>query len=400
MARRIAIPSKDVQVKIVGPTDALTVPRVQRLTMTADRPSTDIDELGNRLHAGTIEDIPAITVTFQAMDVGMKLVSVLTGVDYATFPDGSGVSLTEAKELDVIVQVKNDTIEDYVKMAHARKCTIRDFTLTYSVDAESTEEYTAVGTQKRWFKNDVIVEKFTTGTTSFTLSETPVVLKNGDFAISVILDEVYLEEAASGVSPVTGEYEVSGTTLTTFDTRTNQLIAIYQAIPAGVNWADISDATMPAAIRGTDQPVLLKAGGIDRVQSVSLNGAYNPEAVREMGNRDIVGYQSQNMTVNGTITVLDTDTELIALLTTGSLNPADTEFAVSEFTASGISLEIQFQDPADKVLPYTILKTVYVPQITVTSEGFTSNVNQNAQQTFDIKSFDGNIIMYKGERVA
>lgn len=395
MARRIAIPSKDVQVKIVGPTDALTVPRIQRLTMTADRPSTDIDELGNRLHAGTVEDIPAITVTFQAMDVGIKLVSILTGNDYSAFP-ASGVSLTDIKDIDVIVQIKNDTVEDYVKMAHARRCVVRDFTLTYSVDAESTEEYTVVGTQKRWFKNDVVAEKFSTGTTSFTLASAPVQLKNGDYGISVILDEVYLEEVAA--APSTGEYTISGTSLTTGDSRTSQLIAIYQATPAGTNWSDIADSTMPAAIRGTDMPVLMKAGGIDRVQSVTLNGAYNPEAVREMGNRDIVGYQTQNLTVNGTVTVLDTDTELIALLTTGSINPADTEFAVSEFTASGISLEVQFQDPADKTSPYTVLKTVYVPQISVTSEGFTSNVNQNAQQTFDIKSFDGDIIIYEGEK--
>jgi len=46
MAKRIAIPSKAVQVKVVGEKDALVLPRVQRLTFNADRPSTDIDELG------------------------------------------------------------------------------------------------------------------------------------------------------------------------------------------------------------------------------------------------------------------------------------------------------------------------------------------------------------------
>jgi len=116
MARRIAIPSKDAQLKIVGPVNALTVPRVQRLSVTADRPSTDIDELGNRLHAGTVEDIPAITTTFQAMDVGLKLFSVLTGKDWDNYP-ASGVSITDMAEVDIVVQIKNDTVEDYVKMA-------------------------------------------------------------------------------------------------------------------------------------------------------------------------------------------------------------------------------------------------------------------------------------------
>jgi len=395
MARRIAIPSKDAQLKIVGPVNALTVPRVQRLSVTADRPSTDIDELGNRLHAGTVEDIPAITTTFQAMDVGLKLFSVLTGKDWDNYP-ASGVSITDMAEVDIVVQIKNDTVEDYVKMAEARKCVVRDFTFTYAVDGESTEEYTVVGTSKRWFKNDVVVEKFTTGTTSFSLGETPVALKNGDDVITAILDGVYLDEVAA--APATGEYSVSGTTLTTGDSRTAQLIVVYQAAPTGTNWSDIDDTTMPAAIRGLDVPVLLSAGGIERVQSVTLNGTFNPEAVSEMGNRDLVGYQLQVPSVTGTITVLDTDTELIALFTTGSLNPADTEFNVTEFTASGIALDIKLQDPGDKVPPYTILKTVTVPEVIVTSEGFTSNVNTNAQQTFDIKSKDGDIIVYEGDK--
>lgn len=400
MARRIAIPSKHVQLKLVGKRDALVIPRVQRLSMTADKPSTDIDELGNRLHAGTTEDVPAVTATFQAMDVGIKLFAVLTGNDYGSYP-ASGVSITDLSEVDMVAHIKGYTTEDYVKMAHARKCTIRDFSFNYSVDGESTEEYTIVGTKKRWFKNDVLVEKFTTGTTSFVLSETPVALKNGDSCISVILDGVYLDEVSG--TPGTGEYSVSGSTITTGDNRQNQLLAVYQASPTGTNWSDISDDTMPAAVRGIDVPVSLAANGIDRVQSITINGTFNPETVREMGNRDVVGYQLQVPSVTGTITVLDTDTELISLFTTGELSPADTEFGISELTAdtpagSGISMEVQIQDPADKTEPYTILKTVYIPSIIITSEGFTSNVNANAQQTFDYKSEDGDVIVYSGSR--
>jgi len=394
MARRIAIPSKAVELKVVGPRDALTFPRVQRLSVTADRPSTDIDELGNRLHAGTIEDIPAITVTFQAMDVGVKLFSVLTGKDATAYP-ASGVSITELKDVDIIVNIKSDTVEDYVKAAHARRCVIRDFTFTYTVDGESTEEYTTIGTKKRWFKNDVIVDKFVTGSTTFTLTQTPVVLKDGNKALSVILDGVYLTEKPS--APGTGEYSISGTSLTTGDARVTQCIAVYQAAPAGLNWTDSTDNTMPAAIRGMDVPVVIGAGGIERVQSVTINGTFNPEAVKEMGNRELVGYQAQIPAVTGTITVLDTDTELIALLTTGQLNPSGiTEFGVSEFTASGIPLIVKLQDPVDKTSPYTVLKTLYMPSISITNEGFTSNVNQNAQQTFDFKSTTGELKIYNG----
>jgi hypothetical protein len=395
MARRIAIPSKHVELKIVGNENALTVPRIQRLSLTADRPSTDIDELGNPLHAGTVEDVPAVTVTFQSMDVGVKLWSVLTGTDWLAYP-ASGVSITEIDEVDVIAQVRNDTVEDYVKMAHARRCVVRDFSFNYSVDGESTEEYTLVGTQKRWFTNDVVVERFGAGAGPFALAESPVTLKNGNECISVIADGIYLEEVASGEA--SGEYSVSGSNVSVGDAVANQVLIVYQAAPAGNNWSDISDVTMPAAIRGLDVPIQIEANGIDRVQSVTLNGAFNPEAVREMGNRDIVGYQIQVPSVTGTLSVLDTDNELISLFTTGQLAPADTEFRASEYTFAGLELDVILQDPADLVEPFDVLKTVYVPELEVTSEGFTSNVNANAQQTFDIKSSTGNLIVYSGAR--
>jgi len=399
MARRLAIPSKAVELKIVGPRDALVVSRVQRLTVTADRPSTDIDELGNRLHAGTIEDIPAITVTFQAMDVGIKLFSVLTGTDASAYP-ASGVSITSLHDVDTIVYIKSDTVEDYVKMAHSRRCVVRDFTFTYTVEGESTEEYTLIGTKKRWFKNDVVAEKFTASPgTSLTLAYTPVALKSGDKALTVTVDGTYFVEVPS--APAAGEYSISGTTVTLGTAYVDYAIAVYQTLPvAGNNWVDTLDNTMPAAIRGNDVPVVIGAGGIERVQSVTINGAFNPTAVKEMGNRDVVGYQSQIPKVTGTITVLDTDTELIALLTTGQLNPSGvTEFSASEFTASGIPLVIKLQDPADITLPYSILKTVYIPSITITNEGFTSNVNQNAQQTFDFSSRTGELKVYQGSGI-
>ena len=395
MARRISIPSKATQLKIVGPADSYTVARIQRLSMTADRPSTDIDELGNRLKAGTVEDTPAITTTFQTFDVGIKLFSVLTGTDPTAYP-ASGVSATALTDVDVIVQIKNANTEDFVKMAHARRCVIQDFTFSYSVEGESTEEYTVIGTQKRWFKNDVIVDRFTTGTTSFSLSETPVTLKSGDECLSVILDGIYLEEVAA--APATGEYTVSGTTLTTSDSRTAQCIAVYQAAPTGTNWADINETDVPAAIRGIDVPIEISANSIARIQSITFNGTFSPEAVKEHGNRDYVGYTTQNLSVNGTITVLDTDTELISLFTTGALAPADTEFGISELTADAITLKVELQDPSDTTVPYTILKTLWVPQVSITSEGFTQNVNNNAQQTFDFKSTTGELIVYSGAK--
>ena len=73
MARRIAINFKEVKPRIVGALGEYPAGRIQRLEMPVNLPTTDIDELGNRDHAGTVTDIPEISITFQAMDVFIQL---------------------------------------------------------------------------------------------------------------------------------------------------------------------------------------------------------------------------------------------------------------------------------------------------------------------------------------
>jgi hypothetical protein len=390
---RLAIASKELQLHLVGDKGSYKAARVQRLNINTDIPVTQVDELGSAQHAGSITDIPAITLTFSAFDVGINLFAVLTGEDQDAYPAG-GVDIEQLTEIDAIMFVRDDDVTDYVKAAHAKRLQIRDFTFTYSVDGESTEEYTAIGSEKRWFKNDVAVDTFTAGTTSFTLSDTPVTLKNGDELLTVILDGKYLTEVPSG--PATGEYSVSGTTLTTFDTRTDTCVAVYQRTFAGSEWTDVSDTEQAVAIRGKDVELKLGVNSMDRVQSVTINGNLNSQPVTEMHNQNILGYQSQVPTVNGTVTVLDTDTELMDLLVTGQPSSGDTEFEITGGCAtSGLALEVVLYDPCDTA---TALKTVYVPSFRTTGDAYTSNVNENASQTFNWESFDAQCIVYSGAR--
>ena len=46
MAKKLAIPSKELQLKIIGPRDAFAASRVQRLTLSSTQPSETKDELG------------------------------------------------------------------------------------------------------------------------------------------------------------------------------------------------------------------------------------------------------------------------------------------------------------------------------------------------------------------
>lgn len=390
MAKRLAIPSDELKLRIVGAYNYLDVPRVQRITFNADVPSTDIYEIGNNTLAGVTTDIPNITLTFNMFDVGIKGFAVLTGNDPAAYP-ALGVDISDLTEVDAIVYVKDASVSDYVKSAHARRLQVQNFTFNYSVDGESSEEYSLIGSSKRWFKNDVVVDRFTTGTNSFTLTQTPIQLNNGNYGLSVILNGQYLTEVTG--APATGEYRIVGTTLTTGDNRTSQALAVYHASPAGNNWAYVDDDTMPAAVRGKDVKIVISAVDVPRVQSVTINGNLNVQAVREMGNDNIVGYQRQVPTVDGTLTVLDTDTELLDLLLNASINSGATEFEIgTECVASGVGMEIRVYDPCDD----SLLKTVYIPELVLTGDSYSSTVNQNASYTLNWKSNTAQCIVYSG----
>lgn len=393
MAQRLAVPSKELQLHIVGPRDRFKASRVQRVSFTAEIPSEDKDELGNSQHVGTAKDTPNVTVTFSAFDVGIKIFAALTGVDADAYP-AQGVDVSALSEVDVILYVKDPVVADYAKSMHGHRLQVRDFTFNYQVDGDSTEDYTAIGSERRYLKYDVVVDKFTSGTTSFTLSQTPLQLNNGNRVLSVTLDGEYLTEVPS--APATGEFSVSGTTLTTFDTRTAQVLVIYHANPAGTNWSDVNDPSMPAAIRGKDVDIMIAANNITRVQSVSINGNLNVQAVKELGNRAVVGYQRQVPTIEGTLTVLDTDTDLISLLSEGVVG-SGIEWQPGEgCTDVALALTIELVDPCDDGANPEVLKTVHLPSITITSDGYTSNVNQNAQVTYNFRSLDAQLIIYSG----
>lgn len=394
MAKPLAIPSKDAQLWVIGSSGKYQAARIQRLAVNTTIPVDTKDELGNPFHAGETKDIPEITVTFSALNTGVKLYSALTGTDANAYP-ATGVDISKLGEVDVAIFVKDPQVQDYLKSIHGRRLQVRDFTYSFSVDGDATEEYTLIGSERRYLKYDVVVDEFTTGTTTFTLTNTPIPLKNGNKALSVILDGKYLDEVAS--SPASGQYAISGTTLTTGNARVNKLVVVYHANPSGNNWTNVGDNSMPASIRGKDTKVTIAANSIPRVQSISINGSLNVQKVSELGNRHVVGYQRQVPTIEGTLTVLDTDNELISLLTTGSISSTDGEFSPGEgCTISGLALKVELVKPCDTSSTPAVVKTIFLPDVTIVGDSYSVNVNGNAEIVFNFRSSDAQLIVYSG----
>ncbi|HAQ02390.1 TPA: hypothetical protein DCQ22_00640 [Candidatus Nomurabacteria bacterium] len=398
MAKRLAVPSKELQLFVIGPLGSFKASRVQKTSFGQDIPSTTVDELGNSLHVGESKDTPNVTLSFSAFDVGIKVFSALTGTDSASYP-GGGVDIAELGEVDAAYFVKDPDTAVFAKSGHGRRLQVRDFSFSYTVDGESTEDYTLIGSEKRWFKYDVVAEEPAGSGVSFTLTETPIQLRNGNYVLSIIADGNYLTEVTG--APDEGEYLANGVgnktiTLNAADTVVSQLIAVYHS-DASTAWADVGDASMPSAIKGKDAVVSILANDIPRVQSVTINGNMQVQGVKQMGSRDIVGYQRQVPTIEGSITVLDTDTDLISLLTYGTIG-SGVEWQPGEgCDATPVALIIELQDPCDTTTaPYTILKSIEIPSITIVGDSYSVNTGGNASSVFNFKSTTGSLIIYSG----
>lgn len=386
MPKRVAVPYKDTKLRIVGPTGDFFAHRVQRLDIPANLPTTTINELGNPQHAGVITDIPEVTATFQAFDVSHKIFSYMTGYTPDTFPV-AGVDVSNLNYVDLIAYIKEANVNEHLKCIHARYMRVTDFTFTYSVDAESTEEYNLAGTEKRYFANDVVVDSGALTAGAMTLTYTPNGLKNGNKLISMIVDGSWLEEGV--------DYSVAGTTVTVSGATTEYALAVYHTQSGVLTWTDISDSSVPIAIRGKNIPIEIGANHMYRVQSVTIRGTFPNTEIKEMGNIAVVGYIADIPDITGDITVMDTDNEIVSLLTTGTINDADGygEFGVSEYEERTLQLDVIIKDPADNA---TVKKTIRIPNMRITSDGTTSNVGGQLTSTFAFTSNDAQCVVYSG----
>jgi len=400
MARRPAISFKNISPRIAGALEEYRPARIQRFEVRGNFPNTDISEHGNNELAGSIFDIPDYTVTLSALDVSIKLFAALTGTDPDAYP-GAGVSINALDTVDIVGDIKSESLMDYVKVIHLRKCRPQSLRFTYSVEGQATEEYTFGASTRFLFTHDVIIDVLDGSSSPQTTSETPEQLRSGNYAVSVMLDGVYLIETTG--APATGEYAVSGSSVSFADTGTTLVVA-YKAAPVGTNWTYIDDSSIPAAISGKDIPIYIYAEDMDsnvlitRVQSVNISVNLRTDPIKEMGNVEVVDYIAQIPEVTGDITVLDTDEELVELFSTGTTASVLTEFRTCDMlTGRNLNLKVRLRDPSDPCSASgTVLKTIYVPGLQLTGESYTSNVGDSLTNTLNFKSSTGNLLVFSG----
>jgi hypothetical protein len=384
MAKKVAVSYRSVKLKIVGPQSQFFAARVQKLDFPTTIPNTVINELGNSQHAGVTTDIPDVTATISAFDVSHKIWATLCGYDPANYP-ASGVNAQSLGYVDLIAYVDDTDVQQMMRCIHAKYMKVTDFTFTYTVGGESTEDYSFGGQEKRYLQNEVMVESGMVAGSSFALAHTPATLKNGNKLLSCIVSGVWLTEGT--------DYSVAGATVTVSGAATNRITAVYHASTDYTTWTDTSDTVDPPAIRGKNIPVVINSNVQKRVQSITIKGTLPNTKVMEMGNVSMVGYTTDVPDITGTISYMDTDNQPIALMATGSQDLTAGEWMPDDMASRKTPIWVKLLDPADNA---TVRKIVYLPNARITGVGTSVSVGGQLTLTYDFTSDDAVCTVFSG----
>lgn len=394
MAKRARVHSRDIQPQIAAPKGLFAAARVQRLDFPMTIPTTNVDELGRRLHVGTTQETPELRVSFEAFDVSHNTFSYLTGYTPATFPV-SGASISAFKNIDVIGQIRNANTGKIVNAIYGKKMAITGMDASFDVRGNSTVTYTAEGNSKKEFSKPVFYDRFTAsgGQVNFGLTYQPAFLtRTSGYIInayhipaSTTDSEGYLTEGT--------DYTVNGTTgNVNFTAAANgdEVWFTYCAVSQD-RYFETLDDTAPAAIQGKYVPVTIAVNNIQRVQSLRLRAAMTAESIMEMGGLGKpVGYETGIPDVTGDMSVLKTDNDLLAILEGVSNTTVENDM---EYAKTTLPLKVQLKNPAN---PSEVLLTYYIPSITVSAEGDDSTVNQSVNETFSFSSTTGEMFVISG----
>lgn len=408
MADIIALQSEKILVLSQG----VVVDRVQSLGIAGNLPSEDIKELGNPVIVDVVRDIPEVTVDIEAFDVNCELITLLQGGDphAATPPTSFPIQVDSFKKVSFLFPVKEVGTTNALKTGIVGNAQINSINYRYSIDGNATESMSFTSDNKFWSDNSAAYESFTqsaTPVTTFNLDNATYGLtiewKTNRRTFVVAVDGVRKTEGTSGqVAAGTADYYINAVGsphVLTFGTAPdvgNVIDILYpcvttQAFGSGVHEAS---AVYPGAIKGKNIPVWISTSKLSRIQSVSFTIDIPSEYIKEMGNIQTVGTVGDTPNVSGEITVLDRDGDIFAKLCNQASLAAAKALSIEDFVET-LSLTVKLLDPDDNS---TVLKTIYLPQITITSEGHTTRVGDRLTQTFSFKNAGGTVpYLYRGD---
>jgi hypothetical protein len=400
---RVSIPYMHEAVDVVTQSGRTRLSRVQRFEVNSNFPNTPVNELGSDRRVGRIFDIPEVTATLSIMDVGVRSAFTMAGLDFSTVPTGYSVGINDFGYVTLVQPFKAQAGNDIVRTLVVPGAKVESIALNYSVGGDATEDYTFNASTRHYLRYDAVaVSGVVASGGVFTIpGGNARQLRNGRYFICVFGPNGYIPDNA-----VTS----SSATTVTFNTSlvpVNTPVVVLVHRDETDQWRytyEVTPSTEPIGVRGWGVELYLVQSGqsnrrVFRAQSCTLNIAYNSEPVNELGSEYRVGYNVKVPDVTGTIEIMKHDFRLPELLSGDNNDSSPREhWDVNELSGGGWGLEIRVYRRGVDRSTTAPEKTIWVPEIEITSEVNSSNVDQDSMYSFDWASRTSQVYFYRGAR--
>lgn len=402
--------------KILVLSQGNVIDRIQSLGSTGELPSEEIKELGNPAIVAVVKDIPEVAVDIEAYDTNCELMTLLQGGDphAATPPTSFDITADAFRKVNFLYPVKRETTTTVLKTCGIGAAQVTSIGYGYTADGMGTETMSFAADNKFWANNSAAYEGFTQSATPVTTFDLDVATYGG--TIEWKTDQYTFIVAVNGIRQTEGtsaqvgtgdaDYYIDvgagggGADVLTFGTAPAigaYIDIIYPCVTTQVFGSGVHEgsAIYPGAIKGKNIRVEINAGKIFRAQSCNISIDFPATVIKELGSVTSPGTIVDIPSVTGDISVLDRDGDLFAKMCGQASLEAAKGLSIEDFVDT-LPVEIKLYDPDDNA---TVLKTIYLPKISITTEGITGRVGEQLTQTFGFKLAAGEIAtVYRGSK--
>jgi hypothetical protein len=405
MASRVSINYKETAIDAISYAGRYRLGRVQRADVGANLPNTPVKELGSDKLVGRIFDLPEVTATVNAFDVGARTAFTLAGVDWASAASGTRIEAQEMRYVCLAQSFKGaGTSNDIARTLYVPGAKLERFSYNYSVGGDATEEYSFSAVDRRWLKYDVATASGTLSASgTMTFSPAARVLKDGTYVLSIfasglgyITHDAITAQSATSVTLDTASVPASTPVLITYHADlTDQWQYTYDYPHVAPGYTPPPD--QPVGVRGWGVEVYLVESGqinqrVYRAQTCTIQGQYPNTKIQELGNEAIVGYIDDIPEITGTLDIIQSDFRLQELLMDDSTgdNWDPNELGSGDW---GLLVKV-FRRGANRANDPE--KTLWLPALDITQEQNQSQVGQDSRVTFNFSSRTNECFVYKG----
>lgn len=398
---RVSITAKETGIDVISVAGRFRLGRVQRAEVGANLPNTPVQELGSDQYVGRIFDLPEVTATVNAFDVGPRTSFALAGLNADAVPSGTMIEAQDMRYVCLVQGYKANgkTNMDIARSLYVPGAKIERFSFNYSAGGDATEEYSFVATNRHWLKYDVAVASGALSGGALALSNARQ-LKSGRYALSVfasgigyLAPEAILASSASGVVLDTAVVADGTPVVVAYHTDLSNQWEYTQNFPA------IAPDAQPVGMRGFGVEVHLVRSGetsrILRAQTCTMQGQFPQQRVNELGTEEVVGYTEGIPDITGTLEIIQHDFLLQEQLS-GDNAGAEDNFDPNELGSGDWGLLIKlYRRGVDRnvVGPE---KTMWMPKLDVTQANDQTQVGQDSRATYNFTSRTGQLYIVKG----